>query len=168
MIEDISDTLKDITDYVLKIKSLDIKEWESKIPNKLLGFINENSLSKKLDKKNFPTPLNESYIRIPVDYEKTKPWELMIAIWNPNKLSPIHGHPSFIFYYILSGEIEMELYDKNLNFIKKIIMKNKDYIHYIGEEGTFNNFIHRIIPKVKTITLHLYSSSSLQGEVYKK
>ncbi len=155
----------EITDWLMK--SIPTSEWETVIPQKIKSFLNDNPCVYNLDLDHYEIPQEESYLRIPIEYEKTKPWEFMLAKWLPGKIGPIHGHPAFTYYCVLSGAIEMELYNENLDLEKKILMYSSDSIFHLGELDSYSNFIHRIRPLKKTITLHLYSSCALQGVVYK-
>jgi len=78
--------------------------------------------------------------------------DIYIFNWNKLKETPIHDHAeSGCFLFLLKGEMEEKLYDKNLNFIKNNIYKSPN-ISYINDYKGY----HSVKPLKKSKSIHFY------------
>lgn len=95
--------------------------------------------------------------------------EIMVARWDKNTLSSIHGHPGFVFEYLIDGRLMIENYERNRgNLIKTSVITQQpgEYFCDQGIEGRFDNAIHRIIAVEQSLSLHVYSDQGLKGLVF--
>ncbi len=114
-------------------------------------------------------PRDEKYSRHIIGTEGD--WIGYICRWEKQTSSSIHGHPSFAYYQVIEGEFQMDLYDSTgddtATRTQSLIMARGDIIWKQGQEGTYDNLIH----KVGTLdspgfTLHLFSEDPNQGQCY--
>lgn len=94
-------------------------------------------------------------------------FEIMVARWDKNIQSSIHGHPQLAFYKIIKGSLEIDYFKKqpqqDLELLKKEILISSDYCYYYGESNIMNNHIHQVRSLEESISIHIYSGNALEG-----
>ncbi len=97
-------------------------------------------------------------------------WTGLICRWEAGASSSVHGHPAFTFYHVIEGSFTMELYDRTES--DKVAMREArkmtsgdSYWEY-GEEGRYDNMIHRVIAEQPGFTLQLFSEDPGLGQVF--
>ncbi len=121
----------------------------------------------RLNPADFPIR-QKSYTRTILLKEKTG-FEIMIARWDRGAVTPIHGHPRYSMIYVIEGELSERFYireKKRLMEISTLSYRAGDYSYYNGDQGTFDNAIHKITAIKNSLSLHIYSDDGLKGEVY--
>ena len=97
--------------------------------------------------------------------------ELMIARWDQGTKTPIHGHPDFIYEYLLEGLFQIESFKKKGYAVTKIannIQQSGDVFSFRGLNGRFDNAIHRITALKESLSLHIYSDDASKGEIFSR
>ncbi|WP_456404800.1 cysteine dioxygenase [Thiolapillus sp.] len=95
--------------------------------------------------------------------------EIMVARWDQDAMTPIHGHPQFAFVYVLEGQLQMEHYrETNQGLVlTETLVKTKDqHIYVAGVAGRYNNAIHRVTALSPSLSLHVYSDDALKGKAF--
>ncbi len=95
--------------------------------------------------------------------------EVMIARWDQDAVTPIHGHPQFAFVYVLQGQLQMEHYhdtDQGLLLAETIIKNKGQHIYAAGIAGRYDNAIHRVTALTPSLSLHVYSDDALKGKFF--
>ncbi len=96
--------------------------------------------------------------------------EAIVMGWSKDMKSSIHGHPKFAMYAIITGELEVEIFEleDNIPVLKQtVIAKEGDVFYNIGSSDNFDNHLHRISCKSDTsLSLHIYSDDAREGVVY--
>jgi len=96
--------------------------------------------------------------------------EAIVMGWSKDLKSSIHGHPKFALYAIMTGEIEIEIYQLENGrpvLQQTVVAKEGDVYYSIGTSENFDNHIHRISCKSETsLSLHIYSEDAREGVVY--
>ena len=118
---------------------------------------------------NFPEAENNQYSRNYIGRDPSG-WESMICRWKTGAQSSVHGHPDFVFYYVLEGRIEMPFYeldaDGNACHTRTQILEPGDWVYGAGESGRFDNMIHQVRALEPSLSLHVFSDDALKGEVF--
>lgn len=124
----------------------------------------------------YPLPLTD-FPRIEQTYSRTivqrddNGFEAMAARWSKGAVSSIHGHPSFIFYYVIDGELKIDNYRRDetgLVLASSEYLKKNEHFFAIGKPGSFDNNIHQVQANEETLSLHISSDDSTRGEVYSR
>jgi hypothetical protein len=133
-----------------KIKSLALKE-KSKIQSKSWDFS------------------TEKYVRNYIGKAENG-LEAIVMGWSKDLKSSIHGHPKFAMYAIITGELEVEIFEfeNKIPVLKQTVAaKEGDVFYNIGDSENFDNHLHRISCKSDTsLSLHIYSDDAREGVVY--
>ena len=172
-IQDIFDTKEfpqrkeysDLFELILSAKD----QYEGEALSEQLAMIIESYKVNSLKIKDFPQAEKNQYSRsyIGRDYSG---WESIICRWEEGANSSIHGHPDFVFYYVLEGKIEMPFYKKSKEgelILDRIqILEKGEFVFSVGPEGKFENMIHAIKALEPSLSLHVFSDNALKGEVY--
>ena len=118
----------------------------------------------------------KTYQRTLFGLEKTlsdSGFEGIILHWKKNSKTPIHAHPNFAYYKILSGKCLMTFYKKkedgSLVKTSQKYLSTGDSLHsYEKKEKkmTFTNLIHKVECIKEGFTLHLYSDNALKGKIF--
>ena len=83
------------------------------------------------------------------------------------------AHPQFAGYHFADGRFRLEIFeptaDGKARRIKDITITTPCAFYAIGDEGSFENHIHRITCLSPTgHSLHVYSDDARQGKVYEE
>lgn len=117
--------------------------------------------------EDFPR-LAGSYART-ILYRHENGYEAMAARWSKEALSSVHGHPSFVFYFVIQGQLRIDNYSlapSGLNCTETIILTNGQGFHARGEEGRFDNTIHQVHADEETLSFHISSDDATKGAVF--
>ena len=134
-----------------------------KIHSIIIRFLNDYEININdfpLDKGSYSRTIlfrNQSYL------------ELMIARWDKGAKTQIHGHPDFVYEYLIDGLFQIESFKKNGSYVNKIVSNSQqpgEFICLQGFKGQFDNAIHRITAKKESLSLHIYSDNALKGEIF--
>lgn len=96
-------------------------------------------------------------------------FEALIIRWDQQAITPIHGHPAFSFYYVISGVFEMEQFaegPQGLQLERSQRFYANDMIWFGGKAGRYDNFIHRVTCLQPGLTFHIYSEDAQKGTPY--
>lgn len=126
--------------------------------------------------RQYPLPL-EDFPRIDGTYSRSivyrddNGFEAMAARWSKGSVTAIHGHPPFIFYFVIHGNLTIDNYrrnEKGLLFGSSEIMQPHDHFFSIGKPGRYDNNIHQVQANEETLSIHISSDDSRKGEVFSK
>ena len=112
--------------------------------------------------------ISKTYTRQPIGRDASG-WESMISRWEKGAVSSIHGHPDFIFYYVLDGAFEMPLYERSGSGAKQVetvTLKAGESIASVGAPGDFDNMIHQVKALETSFVLHIFSDDPLKGLIF--
>ncbi|NER19408.1 MAG: hypothetical protein F6J96_01315 [Symploca sp. SIO1C2] len=93
-------------------------------------------------------------------------FQALIMRWDEQVQTPIHGHPAFSFYYVISGLFKMELFSyttDSLQLQDTQLFYPSDTTWFLGEMGRYDNFIHRVTCLETGHTFHIYSEDCQQA-----
>lgn len=94
-------------------------------------------------------------------------FEALLIRWDQQAITPIHGHPAFSFYYVISGIFEMEYFAhgamKKLQYTGRQLFCATDSTWFWGQAGRYDNFIHRVKCLEPGHTFHVYSEDAQKG-----
>ena len=115
-----------------------------------------------------------TYKRTVLGIEKTlqaSGFEALLLHWKKGAKTPIHGHPHFAYYNILSGTCRMTFYKKtsngNLKETSTGLLRADDFIYSQAiNKNTYENLIHSVECLEESFSLHLYSDNALKGKVF--
>jgi len=96
-------------------------------------------------------------------------FEAMAARWDKDAVTPVHGHPSFIFYHVLEGGLAIDNYRRTPDTIlleTSSFLGKGDFFFFQGEEGRFDNHIHQVHAIEETLSIHISSDDSTKGELF--
>lgn len=96
-------------------------------------------------------------------------FEALILRWDTGSKTPIHGHPAFSFYYVISGVFRMELFSQRfetLTLESTQLFYAADLTWCSAQNRRYDNFIHRITCLEPGLTFHVYSEDAQQGVPY--
>ena len=99
--------------------------------------------------------------------ESSQCFEAFIMRWDEQVQTPIHGHPSFAFYYVITGLFEMECFTHSST--GKLQSQGvqrfypSDTTWHVGQAGRYDNFIHRVRCVEPGHTFHIYSEDAKKG-----
>jgi hypothetical protein len=122
----------------------------------------------------YPLPLDD-FPRIEGTYSRTivhrddNGFEAMAARWSKGAITSIHGHPPFIFYFVIDGSLNIDSYrrdESGLFLNSSACMGKNEHFFSIGEPGRFDNNIHQVQANEETLSLHISSDDSRKGEVF--
>lgn len=137
----------------------------SQIVNEIVRFIKNNPLV--ID--DFPL-LKGAYTRT-ILYRGENGFEAMVARWSSGAVSSIHGHPSFTFYYVAEGMLEIDNYKRcsdsySVEKTNSEILSSTEFFTFTGKTGTFDNNIHQVRAIEETLSIHISTDDSRKGEVF--
>ncbi len=118
------------------------------------------------------TDTDPKYLRNCIGKNNVTQEEGFLNYWQVQAQTSIHGHPSKIFYQVLSGSFEMEIYTRaeagsgSLSLKTKRVLRQNDYIYFEGTEAQYDNFIHRVTCLEPGFTFHFYSEDARRGIIY--
>ena len=94
-------------------------------------------------------------------------FEAFIMRWDKQVQTPIHGHPTFAFYYVITGLFEMECFTHSKTGKLKSQGVQRFYpadtTWHVGQTGRYDNFIHRVRCVEPGHTFHIYSDDAQKG-----
>lgn len=94
-------------------------------------------------------------------------FEALIMRWDRQVKTPIHGHPAFSFYYVITGLFKMEIFTykgiNDLQLQKTQLFYPSDTTWFLGQTGRYDNFIHRVTCLEAGHTFHIYSEDAQKG-----
>lgn len=97
-------------------------------------------------------------------------WTALICRWEAGASSSVHGHPAFTFYYVLQGKFIMDLYKskdgKSATLNDSRQLNRGDTLWDYGQEGRYDNLIHRVAAREHGYTLQLFSEDPALGQVF--
>ncbi len=102
-------------------------------------------------------------------YRHENGYEAMAARWDKGTLTTIHGHPSFLLYYVIEGELKVDNYirtETGLITGDTMVFRDGEGFYAIGESGRFDNSIHQVQANEETFSLHIFSDDGTKGEVF--
>ncbi len=106
-----------------------------------------------------PLPLDD-FPRVEGTYSRTiahrssNGFEAMAARWSKGATTTIHGHPSFVFYYVVKGNLKIDNYRRNdagVTITSSEYLGKDEYFFSIGKSNTFDNHIHQVRANVSAI-----------------
>ncbi|PZD71200.1 hypothetical protein C1752_07476 [Acaryochloris thomasi RCC1774] len=108
-----------------------------------------------------------AYTRNPITKEAAqRGFEALVIRWDQQAVTPIHGHPAFSFYYVISGIFEMEYFTHSaigLQYTGSQLFGATDSTWCLGQIGRYDNFIHRVTCLEPGHTFHVYSEDAQKG-----
>jgi len=122
----------------------------------------------------YPLPLDD-FPRIEGTYSRTimhkdeNGFEAMAARWSKGTTTAIHGHPPFIFYFVIAGSLKIDNYRRGATGLvldSSECMEKNDHFFSIGEPGRFDNNIHQVQANEETLSIHISSADSTKAEVF--
>lgn len=123
-----------------------------------------------------PLPLND-FPRVEGTYSRTivhrssNGFEALAARWSKGTLSSIHGHPFFVFLYVVEGELKIDDYRRKGTGLARIsseCLRKDDYFFLYGTPDTFDNHIHQVQANEETLSIHISSDDSAKGHIFDK
>jgi hypothetical protein len=96
-------------------------------------------------------------------------FEVMAARWSRGTISPIHGHPWFNFYCVVHGCLKMDDYlmeKDGIALISSGKLQEDGFAFFVGEQGRFDNNIHKVHALEETLSIHISSDDSTKGKIY--
>ena len=97
-------------------------------------------------------------------------WTGLICRWEAGARSTVHGHPAFTLYYVLQGKFTMDLFDtkdgKSAIYNTSKQLSCGDSFWEYGNEGRYDNLIHRVGALEHGYTLQLFSEDPSLGQVF--
>lgn len=116
----------------------------------------------------FPCP-TATYTRNRIAQEDCCPhssFEALLIRWDRQAQTRIHGHPTFSFYYVVSGVFEMEQFSRTsagLTWTGTERFTAGQTTWFVGQAGRYDNFIHRVTCLEPGLTFHVYSDDARKG-----
>ncbi len=134
-------------------------------------------IDKNLNLEQLPSKMKareaKTYQRTLFGLEKTlsgSGFEGIILHWKKDSKTPIHAHPNFAYYKILSGKCLMKFYKKKKNGslveTSQKYLSTGDSLHSYEKKMTFTNLIHKVECIEEGFTLHLYSDNAIKGKIF--
>lgn len=97
-------------------------------------------------------------------------FEALIMRWDKHSKTSIHGHPSFSFYYVISGIFKVEHFERTalgqLHTKEIQRLAPTDATWSLGRAHRYDNSIHRVTCLIPGLTFHVYSDDALKGNVF--
>lgn len=96
-------------------------------------------------------------------------FEIMVARWDRDAVTPIHGHPGYSLLYVVEGTLKETLFVNDGGRIQKgeeSQLQPGFYSYHKGEQGRYDNAIHQIKALKESLSLHIYSDDALKGQVF--
>lgn len=96
-------------------------------------------------------------------------YEAMMARWSGGVVSAVHGHPAFGLYLLLAGRFEVDNYELRngqLHQISTQVWTPGDICLIEGEQGRYDNGIHRLRTIEESLSFHVYSDNASHGECF--
>ena len=127
-----------------------------------------NILKEEIKKIDFPH--NKSTYSRHILSKKDGYWLLLIE-WDKDVSTCIHGHPEQSFIYLLEGALEVKNFETEpLVLTDKEPLHEDEYIYHDEENdhsnGEFDNGVHQIHSKTRSLSLHFYSGNPSKGVVF--
>lgn len=123
-----------------------------------------------------PIPINDlplikgTYSRT-ILFRSNNGFEAMAARWSPGTLSPIHGHPWFIFDFVVSGKLSIDNYKRcgdQAQMTTPEIISKSGFFSSTGTPGTFDNHIHQVKAVEETLSIHISSDDAARGKIFSR
>lgn len=172
---------------VLQERSLEAQGYDD-IFNRLMDTVRDrridDSMGKDIQKlildylaenppREFDRYSDKSYLRTYIGRDKATGWEAIMMSWCEGNVTSIHAHPQFAGYHFADGRFRLEIFeptaDGRARRIKDVTITAPCAFYAIGDEGSFENHIHRITCLSPTgHSLHVYSDDARQGKVYEE
>ncbi|MCL7488494.1 MAG: hypothetical protein M8357_10025 [Desulfobulbaceae bacterium] len=102
-------------------------------------------------------------------YRADNKFEALAARWSKGYTTVIHGHPDFLFDYIVDGDLAVQnfaLLDGKLQKTVARRYRTGEHFSVSGREGAFANGIHQVTVLKESLSLHIYSDNALLGRVF--
>jgi hypothetical protein len=124
--------------------------------------------------RQYPLPLDD-FPRIGGTYSRTivhrdeNGFEAIAARWSKGDITSIHGHPPFIFYFVIDGRLKIDNYRRDetgLTLDSSEWMGKNEHFFSIGEPGRYDNNIHQVQAYEETLSIHISSDDPRKGEVF--
>lgn len=112
--------------------------------------------------------LEGTYLRTIV-HRNDNGYEAMAARWSKGAISSIHGHPSFIFYFVIEGRLKIDNYQRNAAGLTRdstIYLGKNEHFFSLGKPDRFDNNIHQVQADEETLSLHISSDDATKGEIF--
>jgi len=152
-----------------KLRRLLFELFLSPQPEKIVSTIVSFLLDYSLPLDDFPR-IEGTYSRTIV-HRNDNGFEAMAARWSKGAISSIHGHPPFIFYYVIDGRLKIDNYRRNgagLTLDSSVFLGKNEHFFSLGKPGKYDNNIHQVQANEETLSLHISSDDSTKGEVYSR
>ena len=125
-------------------------------------------LKKEIKKIHFPH--NKSTYSRHILSKKDGFWLLLIE-WDKGVSTSIHGHPDQSFVYLIKGSLEVTSFETEPLVLtdKKPLHEDEYLFHDQSNDGfddEFDNCVHQIHSKTKSLSLHFYSDDPRKGVVF--
>jgi len=124
------------------------------------------NLKKDIKKINFPH--NQSTYSRHILSKKDGYWLLLIE-WDKDVSTSIHGHPQQSFVYLIKGSLEVKSFEKDPLVITNTKPLHEDEFLYhdqSNDNDAFDNCVHQIKSKTKSLSLHFYSGDPSKGIIF--
>ena len=144
-------------------EALKNKQYEDAVPHIV-------NLKKEIKKINFPH--NKSTYSRHILSKKDGYWLLLIE-WDEDVSTCIHGHPEQSFVYLIDGSLEVKSFETEpLVLIDKKPLHVDEYIFHDQSnhsfDDKFDNGVHQIHSKTRSLSLHFYSDDPSKGVVFEQ
>lgn len=164
---------------VLQERSLEAQGYDD-IFNRLMDTVRDrridDSMGKDIQKlildylaenppREFDRYSDKSYLRTYIGRDDATGWEAIMMSWREGNVTSIHAHPQFAGYHFADGRFRLEIFeptaDGKARRIKDVTITAPCAFYAIGDEGSFENHIHRITCLSPTgHSLHVYSDDA--------
>ncbi|MFH2130065.1 MAG: hypothetical protein ABIK68_06795 [bacterium] len=134
---------------------------------KMVSIIRELVTAGHLPMEAFPR-INNGYSRT-ILYREPAGFEVMVARWSRDAITPVHGHPWYSLVYLIQGSLSESLFkmgNGRLLEIEPKIYSTGEFSVDRGIEGAFDNAIHQMTACEDSLSLHIYSDDAIKGEIY--
>lgn len=96
-------------------------------------------------------------------------YEAMAARWSKGTVTSIHGHPPFLFYYVIEGKLKVDNYRRTESGLipdRTMVFTDGEGFYAMGEPGRYDNSIHQVQADEETLSIHIFSDDGTKGEVF--
>lgn len=153
--------------FHIELRELLQKLFLKPIPNRIIDVITQFLIHHPLPITDFPR-LEGTYSRT-ILHRHSNGYEAMAARWSKGAVSSIHGHPPFVFYYVIEGKLKIDNFRQTSDGLQRsdsLLLNNGQGFHAFGEPGRFNNSIHQVYADEETLSFHISSDDALKGQVF--
>ena len=95
--------------------------------------------------------------------------QVMVARWDKDASTAIHGHPQYTFVQLLKGRLLVDTFEsgkEGLQMRHSAVINPGQHLYHVGKAGRFDNAIHRVKALQHSLSLHVYSDDALKGIIY--